>query len=67
MTTKERIIHIHVLQLFQTQTDEDRPISTFEIIEHLKGKGIVVDRKTVKDDIDTLFPLRCASRPRRPS
>ena len=52
MTTKERIIRI--LQLFQTQTDEEHPISTFEIIDYFKTNGVIVDRKTVKDDIDTL-------------
>lgn len=52
MTTKERIIHM--LQLFQAQTDEDHPISTFEIIEYFKERGVVTDRKTIKDDIDTL-------------
>lgn len=52
MTTKERIIHM--LQLFQTQTDEEHPISTFEIIDYFKERGVVTDRKTIKDDIDTL-------------
>lgn len=52
MTTKERIIHM--LQLFQAQTDEDHPISTFEIIDYFKERGVVTDRKTIKDDIDTL-------------
>lgn len=52
MTTKERIIRM--LQLFQAQTDEDHPISTFELIDHFKELGVVIDRKTVKDDVDTL-------------
>lgn len=52
MTTKERIIHI--LQLFKTQTDEEHPISTFEIIDYLNKLGAVTDRKTIKDDINTL-------------
>lgn len=52
MTTKERIIIL--LKLFQERTDEDHPISTFEIIDYFKERGVVTDRKTVKDDIDTL-------------
>lgn len=52
MTTKERIIYM--LQLFQTQTDEEHPISTFEIIDYFKKRGVVTDRKTIKNDIDTL-------------
>lgn len=52
MTNKERIVQM--VQLFQTQTDEEHPVSTFEIIEHFKGLGAVIDRKTIRDDVDTL-------------
>lgn len=52
MTTKERIIYM--LQLFHERTDEDHPISTFEIIDYFKARGVVTDRKTIKNDIDTL-------------
>lgn len=52
MTTKERIIQM--LQLFQAQTDEEHPISTLEIIDYFKERGVITDRKTIKDDIDTL-------------
>lgn len=52
MTTKERILYM--LQLFQTQTDEEHPLSTFEIIDYFKERGVVTDRKTVRDDVDTL-------------
>lgn len=52
MTTKERIIRM--AQLFQTQTDEEHPISTFDIIEYFKELGAVIDRNTVRDDVDTL-------------
>jgi predicted DNA-binding transcriptional regulator YafY len=52
LTTKERIIRM--IQLFQTQTDEEHQISTLEIIAYFKELGVVTDRKTVKNDIDTL-------------
>ncbi len=52
MTNKERIIRL--VRLFQTQTDEEHPISTFEIIEYFKGLGTVIDRNTIRDDVDTL-------------
>lgn len=52
MTNKERIIRL--VRLFQTQTDEEPPISTFEIIEYFKGLGTVIDRNTTRDDVDTL-------------
>lgn len=52
MTNKERIVRM--VRLFQTQTDEEHPISTFGIIEHFKGLGTVIDRKTIRDDVDTL-------------
>ena len=52
MTNKERIVRM--VRLFQTQTDEEPPISTFEIIEYFKGLGTVIDRNTTRDDVDTL-------------
>lgn len=52
MTNKQRIVRM--LRLFQTQTDEEHPISTFEIIEYFKGLGTVIDRNTIRDDVDTL-------------
>ena len=52
MTNKERIVRL--IRLFQTQTDEDHPISTFEIIDYFSRLGAVIDRKTIRDDVDTL-------------
>lgn len=52
MTNKERIVQM--VQLFQTQTDEEHPISTIEIIEHFRKKGAVIDRKTIRGDVDML-------------
>lgn len=52
MTNKERIVRM--VRLFQTRTDEEHPISTFEIIEYFKGLGTVIDRNTIRDDVDTL-------------
>ena len=52
MTNKQRIVRM--LRLFQTQTDEEHPISTFEIIEYFKGLGTAIDRNTTRDDVDTL-------------
>lgn len=52
MTNKERIVRM--VRLFQTQTDEEHPISTFEIIEYFKGLGTAIDRNTIRDDVDTL-------------
>lgn len=52
MTNKERIIQM--VHLFQNQTDEEHPISTFEVIEYFKGLGAIIDRKTIREDVDTL-------------
>lgn len=52
MTNKERIVRL--IRLFQTQTDEDHPISTFEIIDYFSRLGAVIDRETIRDDVDTL-------------
>lgn len=52
MTNKERIARL--VWLFQAQTDDEHPISTFEIIEYYKMLGASIDRKTIRDDVDTL-------------
>ena len=53
MTSKERLLKI--LLLLQQQTDEDHPMTTTEIVAHFTALGIPTDRKTVKEDIDTMI------------
>ena len=52
MTNKERIVRM--IQLFQTQTDEEHTMSTHDIIEHFGKMDTVIDRNTIRDDIDML-------------
>ena len=54
-TNKKRLLL--VLQLLYKKTDEDHPVSTVEIIDYLKDKGINVDRKTLADDISLLMEM----------
>ena len=52
MTGKERLIEL--LKLLYTQTDEDHPMSTPEIVSYFIARGIPTDRETIKADVDTL-------------
>lgn len=51
-STKTRILYL-LKYLFQ-HTDEDHKVTTNELIDHLATQGFKENRKTVKDDIDTL-------------
>lgn len=55
MNSKERLIEL--LRFLFRQTDERHPVSTNDIIDHFKSMGEVIDRKTVKQDIDMLTRL----------
>ena len=43
-----------VQKLLYENTDEQHPLTTFEILEYLQDKGIVTNRKTLKGDIDLM-------------
>lgn len=43
-----------VQKLLYENTDEQHPLTTFEILEYLQDKGIVNNRKTLKGDIDLM-------------
>ena len=53
--TKKRLLLI--LELLHKSTDEEHPISTVEIMEFLKDKGITIDRKTLANDIKLLVEM----------
>lgn len=50
---KQKILYL--LDYLRTNSDENHPISTAQIIQHLADNGIMVERKTVYADIDTLI------------
>lgn len=55
-----------LLEIFVRETDEKHPISVPRMVELLKERGIVAERKSVYDDIQTLnempdTPLRSCS------
>lgn len=52
ISSKSRLLELYRL-LFE-QTDEEHQLTTNEILEHLKNKGMITNRKTVKSDIDLL-------------
>ena len=43
-----------VQKLLYENTDEQHPLTTFEILEYLQDKGIVTNRKTLKGNIDLM-------------
>ena len=43
-----------VQKLLYENTDEQHPMTTFEILEYLQAQGIVTNRKTLKGDIDLM-------------
>ena len=49
---KRRMLLLQKL-LYET-TDEQHPLTTFEILEYLEQKGIITNRKTLKGDIDLM-------------
>lgn len=55
MNSKERLIEL--LRFLFRLTDEQHPVSTNDIIDHFRSMGEIIDRKTVKQDIDMLARL----------
>ena len=49
---KDRLLKI--LSLLYEKTDETHQLSTNDILEHLQSKGMLTNRKTVKNDIEVL-------------
>lgn len=46
---------LYVLKLLYEQTDESHPMSTNEIIDWFAKRGVEVNRKTVRNDMETLI------------
>ena len=46
---------IFLLELLNSETDEENPITVAEIIDRLNAEGFTATRKTVAKDIDTLL------------
>lgn len=55
MNSKDRTIYI--LKYLWENTDEDNPVTTNDIIDHLSALGITTTRKTVTEDIAELQSL----------
>lgn len=51
-TMKRRVLLLQKL-LYET-TDEQHPLTTFEILDYLEQQNIVTNRKTIKGDIDLM-------------
>ncbi|MDO4519804.1 MAG: WYL domain-containing transcriptional regulator [Eubacteriales bacterium] len=68
-SSQQKLKILYMLRLFMEKTDEQHPITVAEIMEYLSGYGIMVERKTVYDDIETLrlFGLDIINRRAKPS
>ena len=55
---------LYLMKMFEERTDREHPMSVQDIMLHLRGYGITVERKTVYDDIETLriFGMHIANR-----
>lgn len=51
-TMKRRLLLVQ--QLLYETTDQQHPLTTFEILDYLEEQGIVTNRKTLKGDIDLM-------------
>lgn len=60
---------LYLMEVFQKKSDEDHPLTVAELISYLKNYGIMVERKTIYDDIETLrlFGMDIVSRREKPS
>lgn len=52
MNNKSRILYL--MKLLNELTDNEYAISTNDIIQYFKSKDVIIDRKTVKTDIEIL-------------
>ena len=52
-TMKRRLLLVQ--RLLYENTDEQHPLTTFEILDYLLEQGILTNRKTLKGDIDLVL------------
>ena len=45
---------LYIMELLQERTDEEHPVTTQEIIDYLRTKGITAERKSIYSDIELL-------------
>lgn len=50
----QRVKYVKILEILKQESDEDRPLTTTEIIQKLQDRGVVVDRKILYEDIKVL-------------
>lgn len=48
---------LYLLEIFTRETDEDHPLSVPRLVELLAERGVVAERKSIYDDIETLNEL----------
>lgn len=68
-TAYQKLKVLHLMKIFMEHSDEQHPLQVKQIMDFLEEYDIVVDRKTVYDDIDTLaaFGFDIVNRRKKPS
>lgn len=66
---QQKLKILYLMRAFMELTDEQHPMTVPELMDYLAGFGIMVERKTVYDDIETLrtFGLDIDNRRGKPS
>ena len=66
---QQKLKILYLMRIFWEQTDEEHPITVKDIMSYLEEFGILVERKTVYDDIETLkvFGMDIVNRRTKPS
>ena len=57
ITTKRKRI-FYLIEYLKNNSDEDHPLSTRDIMQFFESKGVTVDRKTLKTDLDILMDVK---------
>lgn len=52
--TGQKLKLLYIIRILEQETDENHPITTKELIEHLERYDIQAERKSIYDDIDKL-------------
>lgn len=50
----QRVKYVKILEILKQESDEDRPLTTTQILWKLKERGVVIDRKILYEDIKVL-------------
>lgn len=50
----QRVKYVKLLEILRNESDEDKPLTTIELIDKLRAMNIAIDRKTLYNDLSIL-------------